>query len=417
MMRMHTASTCAAVGLASAAAALVIRRYYARSPKSDRILIHVGTGFGDASSPTRAVLRLWLSAVDGTLSSAGEPVAIAAGENPGWLSRYARGIVYIGMEDAKGKLQAYSVGEGGELLPKGGAVSSVGRHPCYVALDTTGRWCFAANYTEGSVSVCPVLPDGSLGAATDSVAHQGSDLIDATLHDRQERAHCHAVVPHPSNRWVAVCDLGLSTVFVYAFDARRGTLSGAADDGRHLRRPADAGCRHACWDAAGRMLYVNNELDCTVTAARFDEAAGTLTAVQTVPALPAGVAPLRAHHRGGSDIQIHPNGRFVYAGMRSADPGVIAIFAVGAPSSDRRAVPPSGAPLRLVGHASTRGLVPRNMKLLGEGAPWLVVGNQETKSVVSFRVDPASGALAFVDELSTAPYKACNIASPAAHYA
>lgn len=405
--------TSVTIGLASSAAALVLlRRYFARSVKaSDRILIHVGTGFGDASSPTRAVLRLWLSAADGKLTQAGEPVAIAAGENPGWLSRYVRDTVYIGMEDAPGKLQAYAVGAGGELVPKGDAVSSVGRHPCYVALDTTGRWCFAANYTSGSVSACPVLPDGSLGAATDSVAHQGSDLIDVALHDRQEKAHCHAIVPHPSNKWVAVCDLGLSTVFVYAFDARRGTLSGAADNGRHLRRPADAGCRHACWDATGRMLYVNNELDCTVTAARFDEATGTLTALQTVPALPTGVAPLRAHHRGGSDIHIHPNGRFVYAGMRSPDPGVIAIFAVGGVADG------DSPALRLVGHASTRGLVPRNFKLLGEGAPWLVVGNQETKTVVSFRVDSTSGALTFVDELSTVPFKACNIASPAAYYA
>ena len=60
------------------------------------------------------------------------------------------------------------------------------------------------------------------------------------------------------------------------------------------------------------------------------------------------------------------------------------------------------------GHASTRGLVPRNFKLVCEGA-WLVVGNQESKTVASFAVDGASGALRFVHELSTAPYKPCNI--------
>jgi 6-phosphogluconolactonase (cycloisomerase 2 family) len=40
---------------------------------------------------------------------------------------------------------------------------------------------------------------------------------------------------------------------------------------------------------------------------------------------------------------------------------------------------------------------------------WLVVGNQESKTVVSFAVDAASGSLRFAHELSTAPYKPCNI--------
>jgi len=376
--------------------------------------LHIGTGFGDTDSPTRAILRLTLTA-DGTLT-ASDPVPVTAGENPGWLCTGWQctglpgisdpnnpnpnaAVTFVGFEDSPGLLQAYGIDTSGALEPRGAAVSSVGRHPCYLAVDMSGQWLFAANYTEGSVCVCPVLPDGSLGPATDSKKHQGGELIDPALHDRQEAAHCHAIVPHPSNAWVAVCDLGLSTVFIYGFDATRGTLAGAADDPRHLRCEANAGCRHACWDGAGQVLFVNNELDCTVRVAHFDDATGTLTAVQTVAALPEGIAPLRAHHRGGSDIQLHPNGRFLYAGMRSPDPGLIAIFAVG----------DEGA-LTLLGHESTRGLVPRNFKLLCRGS-MLVVGNQESKTVVSFAIDAASGSLRFLHELSTAPYKPCNISS------
>ena len=72
------------------------------------------------------------------------------------------------------------------------------------------------------------------------------------------------------------------------------------------------------------------------------------------------------------------------------------------------AVAPSPRSFKHTGHASTRGLVPRNFKLVCEGA-WLVVGNQESKTVASFAVDGASGTLRFVHELSTAPYKPCNI--------
>jgi 6-phosphogluconolactonase len=309
------------------------------------------------------------------------------------------------MEDDPGCLQSYKVREDGNLEPAGSPASSVGRHPCYCQLDVSGKWLLAANYSEGSVSVVPVLPDGTLGSPTDSKHHQGGDLIDPTLHDRQEGAHAHCIIAHPSNHWVVACDLGLSTVFVYGFDAHTGALSGAADDPRHLRADAGAGCRHCCWDASGTSLFIQNELACSVTAASFDERTGVLTAQQTVPAIPDTVKPDRAHHRGGSDLALHPNGKLLLAGCRSASPGLIAIFAVdGAGASVR---------LSLLGHESTHGEVPRNFKLV-DGGHWLVVGNQESKNVVSFAVDADRGTLRFASQLCTAPYKPCNIAGASA---
>lgn len=96
-------------------------------------------------------------------------------------------------------------------------------------------------------------------AATDSKAHQGSELIPPELQDRQEMAHCHCILPNPSHpKWVAVCDLGLSAVFIYELDTVHGALHGAYDDPRHLRLDAGAGCRHCIWSADGNTLFVNN---------------------------------------------------------------------------------------------------------------------------------------------------------------
>ena len=36
-------------------------------------------------------------------------------------------------------------------------------------------------------------------------------------------------------KWVAVCDLGLSAVFIYELDTVNGALIGAADNPRHMR--------------------------------------------------------------------------------------------------------------------------------------------------------------------------------------
>ena len=255
--------------------------------------------------------------------------------------------------------------------------------------------------THVPAAVLPIKEDGSLGAATDSKAHQGSELLDPALADRQEMAHCHCILPNPVHtQWVAVCDLGLSAVFIYELDTAKGALLGAADNPRHLRLDKGAGCRHCMWSADGNTLFVNNELDCTVTVASFDGASGALTAQSTVGTLPDGVDGTRAHHRGNSDIHVHPNGKFLYVGCRSPDPGLIAVFAID-----------DDGGLTVVEHVPTQGLVPRNFKLVpGAGdAVWLVVGNQETKTVCSFGVDNGSGKLSYASTLETAPYKACNL--------
>ena len=111
-----------------------------------------------------------------------------------------------------------------------------------------------------------------------------------------------------------------------------------------------------------------------MTTANFDPNSGNLLAVETVNTLPEGVPGTRAHHRGNSDIHIHPNGKFLYAGIRSPDPGLIAVFALGSPTYGGVAGPPS---LLLVQHESTQGLVPRNFKLVPgkDDAVWLVVSS------------------------------------------
>src|SRR5215471_950841 len=68
--------------------------------------------------------------------------------------------------------------------------ASHGGSPCYVIVDAAGRYLLVANYTGGNVSVFPILPDGSLGEASDEVQHQGS----GPNKERQEAPHAHCVM-------------------------------------------------------------------------------------------------------------------------------------------------------------------------------------------------------------------------------
>ncbi len=248
-------------------------------------------------------------------------------------------------------------------------VSSRGAGPAHIALDRSGKYALVSNYDAGSVTVFPLLADGSLGEATAFVQHKGSSVNK----ERQEGPHAHAAVFSPDNRFVIVADLGLDQLLVYSFNAAAGTL---ASDPQIVRAVPGAGPRHLVFDAAGRHLYVVNEMQSTVVTYAYDAANGTLSELQIVSALPKGFA--RASE--AAEIEIHSSGKFLFASNRGDDS--IAVFAVNAKDGTL-------TPLEFV---STGGKTPRNFELDPTGA-WLLVANQDSDDIVVFRVDPSTGHL------------------------
>jgi len=92
-------------------------------------------------------------------------------------------------------------------------------------------------------------------------------------------------------------------------------------------------------------------------------------------------------------IQVAPSGRFLYGSNRGHDS--IAILAIG---DDGR--------LRLLGHESTRGRIPRDFALSPDGA-FLIAANQGTSDLFTFRVDPATGLLAWTGHKAVAGTPTC----------
>jgi len=88
-----------------------------------------------------------------------------------------------------------------------------------------------------------------------------------------------------------------------------------------------------------RYLYVVSELSSSVTVFQMDAAAGTFTEQQTASLLPADFTGSNA----SAEIQITPDGKFLYASNRGADS--LAMFAIDA-SSGR---------LTPIGQVSTQG--------------------------------------------------------------
>jgi len=194
-------------------------------------LVIVGTGGGSES-----VFAFRISPSRTAAAAVGEPLKVGA--NPSFVSASTstgKHVLYVAHEGAVSAVAADA--RDATLALLGGAQSSNGQGTAYAAPD--GRACrhvLAANYAGGSVCVLPVLPDGSLGAATDA-KHHVIDDPKPHLADRQASAHPHSVRVDPwAGKWALVPDLGLDTVLVYAYDAAKGVLAGAnADAAAHSR--------------------------------------------------------------------------------------------------------------------------------------------------------------------------------------
>ena len=268
-----------------------------------------------------------------------------------------------------GAVAAYIVGPDGELRLLN-RVAMQGARGCHIAVDRTGRVALVANYAEGSVAAFPIREDGSLGERSDFHQHHGHGPNPR----RQEKPHAHSVTISPDNRLAVVADLGTDRLMLYQLDATRGRL--LPHEPPSVAVHPGAGPRHFAFHPSGRWAYLVNELDSTLTVFTYNAGRGTLCAIQTVSALPAGF-------RGESiaaDVHVAPSGRLVYCSNRGHDS--IAIFAVD---------PESGL-VSLAGHANTRGRTPRNFALTPDGE-YLLVANQDTDNVVVFRVDQVGGGL------------------------
>jgi len=296
---------------------------------------------------------------------------VAETSNPSFLAAHSNGrFLYAANENPKGMVSAFAIESATGRLKLLNAVSTKGADPCHLELDRTGKWLFAANYTSGSVAVFPVRADGSLGDASDFVQHSGSSVN----RERQEGPHAHQAVVTADNRFVMVSDLGAERIFVYRFDAAKGSLT--PNTPAFAKLADGSGPRHLAFRPDGRFSYALSELSETVTTFQYDSKGGVFQELQTLSTLPTGVAGAKS----AAEVAVHPNGKFLYASNRGHDS--IAIYAI-----DK-----SKGTLTSQGFVPTQGKTPRNFAI-GPAGTFLFAANQDSNNIVVFRIDQKTGGL------------------------
>lgn len=291
-------------------------------------------------------------------------------ENPMYLTLSHDGtVLYASHAVADGRVSAWRVAEE-TLLPLGEARSTHGRTPCHLSIDASGKYLLNADYGSGSISVHPILDDGSLGPASDIVQHTGSGPT-----QRQRSSHAHMVLTDEATGQILAVDLGADAIYRYTLDDGQLVVVDT------IVMPAGSGPRHL--DIFDRTAYVAGELDSTLSIVDLD-AGQVITAAPSVPSTATGSNP--------SAIRVAPDGRHVLVANRGPD--TIGVLDVTGPGP------------RLVHTEPTRGNHPRDMTLSPDGSH-VYAANQFSDSISVHRFDVAAGTLEPVGDLYATPSPAC----------
>lgn len=238
------------------------------------------------------------------------------------------------------------------------------------------------------MAVLPILPDGSLGAASDIKKDEGAvgptkatnappGSFAVSGHDQP---HAHMIEADPRGRHVLHVDLGLDRIIVWKLDERTGVLS--SNDPPSVSLPPGDGPRHFAFHPGGRWLYSLQEEASTIALFDYDAEKGRLALRTTVSSLPPGFAGSSF----ASEVMVSRDGRFLYAGNRLHDS--IGIFSIG-----------ESGTLAFLREEWTRGDYPRSFNFDPTGS-FFYVCNQRGDNIAVFRVDPTSGGLSFTGRLA-----------------
>jgi 6-phosphogluconolactonase len=239
--------------------------------------------------------------------------------------------------------------------------------PAHLTVDPSGRHLIVADYIGGDFVVLPIEADGTLGPVSGVLKDSGK----GPNAERQDAPHPHNVVFDRAGRFIAAADLGTDTVQTLMLRA------GDLDRVSAAKVAAGAGPRHLVFSPDGKVLYVTNELNATVTALAYDPATGTIgKELQTISTEPAGY---RGPH-STAEIALHPSGKFLYASNR------------GAQSIVGYRIDPATGQLSVIGFADQGVNYPRTFAIDPSGK-WLYVANQKADTIVQFAINPQTGEL------------------------
>lgn len=323
-----------------------------------------------APPPSEGIYVYEFDAASGSLTYRSKVTGLS---NPSYLAVSADNqYVYAVNEGSDGgsiTALRYRAADGGLTVLN--RVSSGSAGPCYVSVDHSGKFVFAANYGGGSIIAIPVRADGSLDAKTQPIAFSGSGPDP----QRQDRPHLHSVVLSPDNRFLFASDLGTDRVYAYRINPKQVSAPLVPAKPPFTETVSGSGPRHLIFNAAGTRAYLVQELSGAITV--FSYASGVMKQRQYISMLPDAVDGKKF---AAADIHLSPDEKFLYASNR-IDVSEIVVFSV---AKDGK--------LTFKQRVPSLGQDPRNFAIDPTGN-YVLVANQRSNNVVVFKRDRTTGMM------------------------
>src|SRR5881396_2527605 len=241
------------------------------------------------------------------------------------------------------------------------------------------------------------LLGASYGANLVSVNPVGPDgRVGPPLQTIPTARNAHAIRSDNTNRFVFVPHLGTDQIFQFLFDDKTGRLTANTPPVAQMK--AGTGPRHLITSADNRFVYLLNEVTATVTTLALDGKTGLLTEMSSASALPPDSklvpgAPRPSPGRNtdndiwASDLHLTPNGRFLYAAERTSSS--IGAFRVDAATGS----------LAYLGSTPTEKQ-PRGFRIDPTGR-FMVVSGEKSETITSYSIVQSNGSLVPVGKVPT----------------
>ena len=310
---------------------------------------------------------------NGQLKSLG---LVAKSVNPSFLAmsedkEYLLAVNEVSNFDGFGTIESFSISD--DSLSFINQSITGGAHPCFVSINPDD-YVLTANYTGGNIGLLKLNKQGELSGLLDIQQHSGKGTI-----DRQKGPHAHSAWFERSNNTIISLDLGTNELWFSQLDTVLHKLQ--ASNPYKLKMASGAGPRHLVFHPKNKWVYVLNELNCTISLVLKTDGN------QYKKGLSFSSLPLiHSETNTAADIHISSDGKYVYASNRGHNS--IAIYGVNQQDGS----------LNLLDHKLTHGKWPRNFSFSPD-ENFLLVANQHSNNIVSFKRDKTTGLLDYIGEI------------------
>ncbi|WP_010520535.1 lactonase family protein [Aquimarina agarivorans] len=232
--------------------------------------------------------------------------------------------------------------------------SPTDKAPCFVTV--RNEHVLIANYSGGSTELFKLSPNGKLSHSLSKEQHEGNGV-----NDRQEAPHSHSAWFSPDSNVVISPDLGTNHLWFSELDSSQLKLKPNMQ--KKLKMTKGAGPRHLAFHPNNSSwIYVVSELNNTISFVQKSEK-GKCKIIASTSTLPS----TNTGKNVAADIGISSDGKFLYA--------------------------------------SNRGDFPRHFAF-SPNEEFLVVANQNSNNLVSYKRNKNTEELTFVDKIK-APNPTC----------